>query len=324
MNKTHPNKGDFFMRIRLGYACVTETLNLKTSTNYTYTNYIKEKNLEKLDNIIKKNLKGLKEILNYNIKNNIHFYRLSSKLIPLATKDDVKFDYIDRYKNEYKEISDIINKNKIRVDFHPDQFCVLNSVKKDVVNNSIEILKYHYNILDSLKIKDKILILHIGSNVFGKENSLSRFIKNYNLLPKNIKDSIVIENDDKIFNIEDCLYLNKKLGIPIVLDYHHHICNSKEIDLYKYIDKIFSTWKTINPKIHFSSPKSKLKKEFRSHNDYIDSEIFIDFIERIKHLNYDIDIMIEAKKKDEAMFRLIREIKYKTNYEFIDDTTFIV
>lgn len=312
------------MKIRLGYACITETLNLNTSTNYTYTNYIKEKDLEKLDNIIKKNLEGLKEILNYNLKNNIHFYRLSSKLIPLATKEDVKFNYIDKYKNEYKKISDIIYKGKMRVDFHPDQFCVLNSVKKDVVNNSIEILKYHYNILDSLKIKDKVLILHIGSNVFGKENSLSRFIKNYNLLPKNIKDSIVIENDDKIFNIEDCLYLNKKLGIPIVLDYHHHICNSNEIDLYKYIDKIFSTWKTINPKIHFSSPKSKLKKEFRSHNDYINSEVFIDFIERIKYLNYDIDIMIEAKKKDEAMFRLIREIKYKTNYKFIDDTTFIV
>jgi len=324
INKTHPNKGDFFMKIRLGYACVTETLNITTSTNYTYTNYIKEKDLDKLNNIIKSNLEGLKEILNYNLKNNIHFYRLSSKLIPLATKEDVKFNYIDKYKNEYKKISDIINKNKMRVDFHPDQFCVLNSIKKEVVSNSIEILKYHYDILDSLKIKDKVLILHIGSNVFGKEKSLSRFIKNYSLLPKNIKDSIVIENDDKVFNIKDCLYLNNKLDIPIVLDYHHYICNNNKEDLYKNIDKIFSTWKTINPKIHFSSPKSKLKKEMRSHNDYIDSEIFIDFIERIKHLNYDIDIMIEAKKKDEAMFRLIREIKYKTNYKFIDDTTFIV
>ena len=32
----------------------------------------------------------------------------------------------------------------------------------------------------------------------------------------------------------------------------------------------------------------------------------------------------EAKKKDEAMFRLIRELKYKTNCKFIDDTSFIV
>ena len=34
--------------------------------------------------------------------------------------------------------------------------------------------------------------------------------------------------------------------------------------------------------------------------------------------------MLEAKNKDEALFKLIRELKYKTNYEFIDDTSFIV
>ena len=62
----------------------------------------------------------------------------------------------------------------------------------------------------------------------------------------------------------------------------------------------------------------------RSHHDYIDSNTFIEFIDFIKHLPYDIDIMIEAKKKDEALFRLVRELKYKTNYIFFDDTTFIV
>ena len=49
-----------------------------------------------------------------------------------------------------------------------------------------------------------------------------------------------------------------------------------------------------------------------------------DFISKIKDLPFDVDIMIEAKKKDEALFRLIRELKYKTNYHFIDETTFIV
>ena len=34
--------------------------------------------------------------------------------------------------------------------------------------------------------------------------------------------------------------------------------------------------------------------------------------------------MIEAKAKDEALFKLVRELKYKTDYQFIDDTTFIV
>ena len=39
-------------------------------------------------------------------------------------------------------------------------------------------------------------------------------------------------------------------------------------------------------------------------------------------VNKDFDIMIEAKAKDEAMFKLIRELKYKTNYNFIDETSF--
>ena len=34
--------------------------------------------------------------------------------------------------------------------------------------------------------------------------------------------------------------------------------------------------------------------------------------------------MIEAKKKDEALFKLVRELKYLTNYQFIDETSFIV
>ena len=43
-----------------------------------------------------------------------------------------------------------------------------------------------------------------------------------------------------------------------------------------------------------------------------------------KKLPYDIDIMIEAKGKDDALFKLVRELKYKTNYKFIDETTFII
>ena len=33
--------------------------------------------------------------------------------------------------------------------------------------------------------------------------------------------------------------------------------------------------------------------------------------------------MIEAKKKDEALFKLIRELKYKTNYRIEKNTIFI-
>ena len=306
------------MKVRLGYVAISNCLNVNSSSPYTYTEYIKNKDLNKLDKVIISNLEGLNEIIKYNIKNNIHFYRMSSKIIPLATKEDVEFDYINRYQKYYDKIKKNINRSNIRVDFHPDQFTVLNSTKKEVVNNSIKILEYHYKILDVLGIKNKLLVLHIGSNVFGKENSIKRFINTYNKLPKHLKDIIAIENDDKIFNIEDITYISNILNIPIILDYHHHTCNPSKIN-YK---KIFTSWKNITPKIHFSSPKNK--KEYRAHNNYINSDDFINFINKIKKYNHDIDIMIEAKEKDDALFRLVRELKYKTNYKFIDETTFIV
>lgn len=312
------------MKIRLGYACISETLNLTTSSTYTYTNYLKTQDFDKLDQVIISNLKNLEEILQYNIKNQIHFYRLSSKLIPLATKKEVEFDYIKKYKDIYQKLGKIIHDNHLRIDFHPDQFCVLNSIHEETVENSIEILKYHYQILDAFNIKDKVLILHIGSNVFGKDKSLQRFIKNFKQLPKYLQEVIVIENDDKIFTIEDCIYLNKVLGIPIVLDYHHFMCNHTDDHIENYLDTIFSSWKGKTPKVHFSSPKNATKKEIRSHHDYINSDDFISFLQIIKEYHYNIDIMIEAKKKDEALFRLVRLLKYKTDYEFIDNTTFLV
>lgn len=313
------------MLIRLGYACVSETLDHVTSSStYTYTNFLKEQDYKKLDQIIKSNLEDLKKILLYNKKNNIHFYRLSSKIIPLATKKEVEFDYIKKYQKEYREISKIMKDTNMRVDFHPDQFCVLNSVKKEVVESTAESLEYHYQLLDAFGIKNKILVLHIGSNTFGKEKSLQRFINNFRKLPEHIQKCIAVENDDKIFTVEDCLYLNKILGIPIVLDYHHHLCNHDNDELFSYIDKIFKTWKEKTPKMHFSSPKNKTKKEFRSHHDYIDVESFLTFLSSLKkYSKIDcLDIMIEAKKKDEALFRLIRNLKYSSSYSFIDDTSF--
>ena len=308
---------------RLGYACLTKTLdNVTSSSSLSYTNYLKNENkLQKLDEVIISNLENLEKIIDYNIANDIHFYRLSSKIIPLATHKDVEFDYIDKYQNFYDRIGEKIKKSNMRVDFHPDQFCVLNSTNKDVVENSFRILEYHYNILEALKIEDKVIILHVGSNVFGKKQSIARFINNFEKLPSHIKECIVIENDDKVFNILDCLEISKKINTPIVLDVHHHNCNNPNINLYDYIDRIFKTWKK-KPKIHFSSPKNKTKKDFRSHHDYINAEDFTEFI--LKTQKYDFDIMIEAKAKDEALFKLVRQLKYKENFKFIDETSFEV
>lgn len=308
------------MNIHLGYVSISKTLDITPSKTLTYTNFLNNNDYNKLNNIIIKNLTNLEKIIDYNIKNNIHFYRLTSKLIPLATINEINFDYIDKYQEYYQKIAKKIKDNNLRIDTHPDQFCILNSTKKDIVLNSINILKYHYNILNALNIKNKIIILHIGSSVLGKQNSIKRFINNFNKLPLYLKESIALENDDKIYNIKDCLELCEKLNIPMVLDYHHHLCNNDNLNIDIYLKRIFNTWHNLPPKIHFSSPKNNTKKDFRTHHDYIDPIEFIKFLDKIKHLNIDLDIMLECKAKDEALFKLTRQLKYY-NYTFIDETT---
>ncbi|MDD3187305.1 MAG: UV DNA damage repair endonuclease UvsE [Bacilli bacterium] len=307
------------MLIRLGYVAISRNLDLTTSSTYSYTNFSKDNNYEKLDRIIKSNLSALKKVLLYNVKNSIHFYRMSSKLIPLVTHPKVNFNYTSNYKKHYKELSKIIKDNNLRVDFHPDQFTILNSINDSVVSDSIDNLIYHYNLLDMMDIKRKVIILHVGSGALGKDESIKRFINNFNTLPLYLKESIVLENDDKVFDASDVISICKILHIPMVLDIHHDRCNPSN---FSYED-IFNTW-DITPKIHYSTPKSKLKNEFRSHNEYIDVDEFIEFINSIKHLNFDIDIMLEAKGKDDALFKLVSDLKLKTNYEFIDESSFRV
>lgn len=310
------------MIVRLGYVSISRTLeDIASFHNITYTKYSEDYDMNKIDKVVKENFKTLVTVLNYNIKNNIHFYRLTSKLIPLVTHERVQLDYIKNYQELYQKVSFLIK--DMRVDVHPDQFAVLNSTKKEIVDNTVKILMYHYNILKALQIEKPIIILHVGSSVLGKVNSISRFINNFNQLPEYLKKSIALENDDKIYNIKDVLYICKQLNIPFVFDYHHYKCNNEGENYEDYIKEIFSTWQGLNPKIHFSSPKNNTKKDFRSHSEYINCTDFINFIKIIKKYNTNVDIMLEAKGKDEAIFRLIRQLKFMTNYKFIDETTFI-
>lgn len=307
------------MKIRLGYVSISKALNITSSHTITYTNYKKlnpKQANEKLTQIITRNLDNLEEILKYNTKNNIHFYRMTSALFPLQTHKEVKYDALKIFKTRLKNIGKIINENNMRVGIHLDSFCVLGSAKENVVTSTINIIKFYKNMLKAMNLKT-YMILHLGSNKEGKQKSKERFINNFKKLDKESKELIILENDDKIFNITDILEVCKRLKIPMVLDYHHYKCNNEE-DLEYYIEDILKTWGNKIPKIHISSPKSK--KEFRSHHDYINVDEFIELINMIKIVNKDIDIMIEAKEKDNALFKLIRELKYR-GYKFIDDTT---
>ena len=309
------------MKIRLGYACVPVTIDETSSHTITYTTYKKlgKRANDKLDSVINNNFKSLENILKYNIRNDITFFRMTSELLPLLTHPDVNYDFFNKYSSNFKRIGNIIKKNNLRVDMHPSAYSVLNSVNENVVISTINILKNYQKMYEYMGI-NSYLVLHVGSKTNGKKESIKRFINNFNRLPNDIQKLIILENDDKSFNIRNVLNICETLNIPMVLDYHHFKVNKNNEKIEDYIERIFNTWNDI-PKIHFSSPKDNKNK--RAHNDYINSDDFIDFLERIKFTNRDFDVMIEAKKKDEALFKLIRELKYKTDYKIEKNTIFL-
>ena len=198
------------------------------------------------------------------------------------------------------------------------QFCVLNSNKKTVYKNTLDTLYYCYQIFKAMNIDGKV-VLHVGGAYENKEKSLKRFITNFKKLPPFIQDMIILENDDKIYGIKEVLSICETLCIPMVLDYHHYICNNENENIHEYLPRIINTWKNTDlpPKMHFSSPKNQREK--RSHSEYIDVFAFKDFLNILKQYQTNIDIMLECKGKDEALFRLVRLLKHYTSFKFLKD-----
>lgn len=318
------------MRVRLGYVAISNNMEKKvtSSSTVTFSNYNKiasdEKKLEKLKSVTLSNLTALQEILKYNIENNIHFYRITSALIPLVTHPEVSYwGHREIFRDDFRHIGKLILESKMRVDTHPDEFNVVNSTNPKVVENTTINLMRQVEWFEDFDYKDGKLVLHVGGATGGKDKGAERFINNFKALPDKIKNRVIIENDDKSYTAKETLELCKILKIPMVLDVHHHNCNNNGEKIENMLEEIFNTWNMENlpPKLHFSSPKEGEKD--RKHSDFINTNDFISFINKAKAINKDIDIMLECKEKDVALIQLVKEIKeINSEYKWIDESSF--
>jgi UV DNA damage endonuclease len=321
--------------IRLGYVAMSVNVeHCSPSQTMTYAQFSKLDNQEaairKLERIAQSNLENCLRLLKHNAAHDIHFFRLSSRLVPLATHEALEgWDYLSAIEDELTALGQFAKKNGMRIDFHPDHFVLLNSPKKEVLIQSLKALRLHYYLLKGMGIDPTHrCVLHIGGSYKNTEEALERFVSNWSDIPHNIQKMIMLENDDKSFHLQDTLYLCEKLGIPLVFDYHHHLAHHrKDHQKEQWLEdweRVVTTWKhsTLPVKMHISSPKDE--QQFRHHADYIELNTFLDFLQGIKGTVPQIDCMIEAKKKDEALFQLINEIKDHRQIEMVDGSSFYI
>ncbi|MYL51406.1 UV DNA damage repair endonuclease UvsE [Halobacillus litoralis] len=301
------------MIIRFGY--VSHALNLweatpaKTTTFARYKKLGHEAAIKQLHNIAEMNLQRTRRIIHYNIAREIHLYRFSSSIIPLATHDEVEWDYIKPFRHLFEEIGELVRAHHMRTSFHPNQFTLFTSDRPHVTDNAVQDMEYHYAMLKAMGLHNESHInLHVGGAYGDKEAAVARFHKNIKKLPGPIKKQMTLENDDKTYTTTETLDVCEKEDIPMMFDYHHYMANHTEDEpLSEILPRFYKTWDRLGlpPKIHISSPKSE--KAYRSHADFVDADFIRPLLKELKALGTHVDFMIEAKEKDRALSNLVED-----------------
>ena len=299
--------------IQLGLCCLNITKRIENPTVFSSRKMIirtiKKKGIYALKMLIIENLKDTLKLIQWNEDNGIKVFRISSELFPHKSNpkvDDYDFDFA---KELLIEIGNLAKKYNQRLTFHPGQYNVVGTPDKDKFLKTIMDLKYQADVLDLMNMgKDSVMVVHGGGLYGDKEKTIKRWCEQFNLLPENVKNRLVIENCEKCYSIIDCLKISKIVNIPVVFDTHHFECykilhpeeHFENADY--YIKKILNTWqkRNIKPKFHVSEQGSG---KCGHHSDYV--EVIPDYLLEIpEKFNVNIDIMIEAKKKELAIFKL--------------------
>lgn len=261
------------------------------------------------------NARDIVKMLRWNDKYGIKFMRLSSEMFPFASHDQYGYKLAPFASEVLAEAGRVAAELGHRLTTHPGQFTQLGSPRKEVVRAAIRDLDYHDEMLSLLKLpdqqnRDAVMILHMGGMFGDKEATLNRFRENYALLSDSVKRRLVLENDDVSWSVHDLLPVCEELNIPLVLDYHHHnivfdpCMREGTLDIMQLYDRIRATWtrKRINQKMHYSEATAAAvtPRERRKHSA------------RVKTLPPcppDMDLMIEAKDKEQAVFELMRTFR---------------
>lgn len=291
-------------KTRLGYCCISlgEHESKFRTVTLTRAKALKAEAKDKLFEIWQHNLAEYVAITNYNIDNQIQLYRISSDLFPLADHDDFsylweEFQSDDSNFVEAREITSRVLAMNYRLCAHPGQFVSLGSPSEKVRNNSIRNLELHARIFDLLGLErswQSPLNIHLSN---GKDNikNLDYFFSSLDKATQSVRSRLIFETEDKAFwvwqNIQKYFP-----DFPITLDFHHRRINNLGESKEEAFEACKETWRNFRPIMHISEGKEKPLD--RSHHDWVKK------LPKCVLENGGVDLEIEAKKKDLAVFKL--------------------
>jgi len=294
--------------MKIGYPCINRGIGCTANSTFRLASYSEERLIQKVEN----NLDCLFQILQYNVQNGFYFFRISSDLVPFASHPVCTFDWAGHFSAQFRKVGNFIKEHDIRISMHPDQFVIINALKDDVVERSVLELEYHCTVLDKMALDSTAKIqIHVGGVYGDKRSAMDRFIERYSSLSKSLKSRLVIENDDRSYSLEDCLYVHEKIGIPIIFDAFHHQCLNNGETLRKGLQLSASTWQESDgiPMVDYSSQQRGQRPG--SHAKTLNIANFKKFLHETKGL--DFDLMLEIKDKETSAMKALKIMREYQN-----------
>lgn len=300
--------------VNLGYCCINTSLQAKgITTNRSMKKATFQKfGLARASKLALANCQDLVEVMCWNAANSIKLFRISSSLFPWMSEYELAdlADY-QQIVEALKEVGEIAKQNSIRLTMHPGHFCVIASPNQSVVKKSQKELEQHSEIMDMIGLSAtpyNAINIHVNGVYGNKTETAQRFCEMFYELSDNCRRRITLENDDKpgqwstselyhYFHQTRYLYYP-----PIVFDYLHHKCHSLLLTEEEALVLAKKTWpEGVTQLCHYSSSiqNEQPKKMFRAHADMI--------YETIATYGLDLDIELEAKKKELALFNYLRK-----------------
>lgn len=294
--------------VRLGLCCtfLDEPIKFRTTTARYLLTRTKPERTALLNELALHNAGALSAAIAWCAAHGIGAYRVGSGILPMYTHPDVgwRLDGAEglgvahalRAAGRERRAVDV------RLSFHPDQFVVPGSTTPAVVEASLRELEYQAEVAELVGAEQ--LTIHGGGAQGGKAASLERLAANLAYLSPRARSRVVLENDDRVYTVEDLLPICERLELPLVYDVHHHRCNPDRLDAARATELAAATWRGREPWVHLSSPAAGWKGDDpRPHADYIrTTDVPACWLGR------SLTIDVEAKAKERAVLRLRRWI----------------
>jgi UV DNA damage endonuclease len=281
--------------MRIGYPCINRSIGCTASRTFRLASY----NEERMSETIAGNFACLEKILAFNVHHGLLFFRITSDLVPFASHPVCTYPWQEKFAGEFETIGAYIRQHGFRISMHPDQFVLLNATDKRILQRSIADLKYQVQVLDLMGLDPSAKVqVHVGGMYGDKQAAIERFLKQYELLDTAIQERLVIENDERLYTLSDCLAIHERSGIPVIADaFHHSLLNRGERFL-SLLTTLGKTWKGKDgiPMIDYSSQEPGRRSG--AHAMHIVEEDFRQFIKET--LPADFDIMLEIKDKEKS------------------------